>query len=49
MGLSNNQKDKIKNLLSQKIENKLKKYGRETISMPFLARIIQDNEKIASY
>ncbi len=31
------------------MENKLRKYGRETTSMPFLARLIQDNEKIAAY
>ena len=46
MPLSNNQKQKIRELLSKKIENKLKSYGRETTSMPFLARLIQDNEKI---
>ncbi len=49
MPLSNTQKNKIKELLSRKIENKLNSYGRETISMPFLARLIQDNEKIAAY
>ncbi len=49
MALSNNQKQKIIDLLSKKIENKLKSYGRETTSMPFLARLIQDNEKIAAY
>lgn len=49
MALSNNQKRKIKELLSKKIEKKLKSYGRETVSMPFLARLIQDNEKIAAY
>lgn len=49
MALSENQKQKIKNLLSQKLEAKLKSYGRETTSMPFLARLIQDNEKIAAY
>lgn len=49
MALSKNQKDRISELLSQKIEGKLKKYGRETTSMPFLARLIQDNEKIAAY
>lgn len=49
MALSNNQKQKIEELLSKKIENKLKSYGRETTSMPFLARLIQDNEKIAAY
>jgi len=49
MPLSNNQKQNIRELLSKKIENKLKSYGRETTSMPFLARLIQDNEKIAAY
>lgn len=49
MALSRNQKEKIKRLLSSKIEAKLKSYGRETTSMPFLARLIQDNEKIAAY
>lgn len=49
MGLSNNQKHKIKEILSKKIEDKLKSYGRETASMPFLARLVQDNEKNAAY
>lgn len=40
MALSNNQKHKIKELLAKKIENKLKSYGRETTSMPFLTRLI---------
>lgn len=49
MALTDNQKERIKKLLSLKIEAKLKSYGRETTSMPFLARLIQDNEKIAAY
>jgi hypothetical protein len=49
MALSENQKNRIKSLLSEKIERKLKSYGRESTSMPFLARLIQDNEKIAAY
>ena len=49
MALSNIQKQNITSLLSQKIESKLSSYGRETTSMPFLARLIQDNEKIAAY
>jgi len=49
MALNAAQRDEIKNLLRKKIENKLNKYGRETSSMPFLARLIQDNEKIAAY
>ena len=49
MPLSNTQAQKITELLSAKIEKKLHSYGRETTSMPFLARLIQDNEKIAAY
>ena len=49
MSLSQNQRIKIKELLSKKIEVKLQSYGRETTSMPFLARLIQDSEKIAAY
>lgn len=49
MALSTKQIEEIKVLLRDKIENKIKKYGRETTSMPFLARLIQDNEKIAAY
>lgn len=49
MSLSSMQIDEIKKILSRKIDNKLKKYGRETSAMPFLARLIQDNEKIAAY
>lgn len=49
MGLSKKQKEEIKKLLVEKIENKLSRYDRETTSMPFLARIVQDNEKIAAY
>jgi hypothetical protein len=49
MGLTSIQQAKIKELLTQKIENKLKRYARETSSMPFLVRLIQDQEKVASY
>ncbi len=49
MSLTKDQQEKIKSLLIKKIEYKLKKYGRETSAMPFLARLIQDNEKIAAY
>lgn len=49
MPLSNNQKQKIFDLLSEKMQNKLDGYGSETTSMPFLARLVQDNEKIAAY
>lgn len=49
MALSKNQKNKIKLLLEKKIEDKLKRYARETSSMPFLARLIQDSEKVAAY
>lgn len=49
MALSKKQIVLIDNLLSDKIERKLRSYGRETTSMPFLARLIQDSEKIAAY
>ncbi|XOA43041.1 MAG: TdeIII family type II restriction endonuclease [Candidatus Nealsonbacteria bacterium] len=49
MPLSSNQKQQIKGLLQQKIESKLKRYTRETTSMPFLTRLIQDSEKVAAY
>lgn len=49
MALSKNQKNQIKNLLIKKIQDKLKKYARESTSMPFLARLVQDYEKVAAY
>ncbi len=49
MGLSNDQKKKIKELLRSKIKGKLTNYARETSSMPFLAKIVQDDEKVAAY
>lgn len=49
MALSNTQKEKIAALLEKKIEDKLKRYARETSSMPFLTRLIQDSEKVAAY
>lgn len=49
MALSNSQKEKISALLEKKIEDKLRRYARETSSMPFLTRLIQDSEKVAAY
>lgn len=49
MSLLIKQKEKIVNLLENKIEMKLKRYVRESYSMPFLTRLIQDIEKVASY
>lgn len=49
MALSKNQRLEIETLLRKKLDSKLKNYGRETSSMPFLARLIQDAEKIAAY
>lgn len=49
MALSISQKQKIKYLLEIKIDKKLTSYLRETTSMPFLSRLIQDSEKVASY
>ncbi len=49
MPLTQNQKQQITELLKKKIEDKLKRYARETTSMPFLVRLIQDSEKVAAY
>ncbi len=49
MALSKKQKEKIIALLEKKIEDKLKRYTRETSSMPFLTKLIQDSEKVAAY
>jgi len=49
MGLSITQQQKIEMLLSKKIDLKLKRYARESTSMPFLAKLMQDNEKVAAY
>lgn len=49
MALSQNQKEEIKRLLINKIQDKLRRYTRESTSMPFLARLIQDHEKVAAY
>ena len=49
MALSPKQQNLIEELLRSKIVKKLKTYGRETTSMPFLDRLIQDGEKVAAY
>ena len=36
-------------LLSNKIDTKLMKYSRESKAMPFLTKLMQDNEKVAAY
>jgi len=49
MAINNKQTEAIKNLLRYKLNEKLKNYARETSSIPFLAKIMQDSEKVASY
>lgn len=49
MTLNQEQIKKIKDLLSLKINEKLTNYVRETSSMPFLVKLMQDSEKVASY
>ena len=49
MTLNQEQTQKIKDLLSLKIDEKLTNYVRETTSMPFLVKLMQDSEKVASY
>ncbi len=49
MGLSVDQQAKISELLSKVIEKKLRSYVRETSSLPFLVRLLQDADKVAAY
>ena len=49
MVLNNKQVKKIKELLRTKLNDKLSKYERETTFMPFLAKLMQDSEKVAAY
>jgi len=49
MSLSENQKRKIATLLSNKLDAKLKRYARESTSMPFLVKLMQDKERVAAY
>ena len=49
MTLNNSQIEEIKDLLRLKLNDKLSKYARETTSMPFLAKLMQDSEKVAAY
>lgn len=49
MSLNEKIKKEITDLLEKKIQEKLKRYTRETSSMPFLMRLVQDSEKVAAY
>lgn len=49
MALSPKQKNGLRDLLRKKLDEKLNDYARETASMPFLTRLIQDTEKVAAY
>lgn len=49
MSIAKDKKEKIEKLLARTIENKLRRYTRETPSMPFLVRVVQDSRKVASY
>src|SRR3990167_9069010 len=49
MTLNENQIKEIKDLLRSKLNDKLSKYVRETTSMPFLVKLMQDSEKVAAY
>lgn len=49
MSVSVKQESAIIQLLSEKLDSKLKKYSRETTSMPFLVKLMQDQEKVAAY
>jgi len=49
MEINQQQVKAIKDLLKKKIGGKLKNYSRETSSMPFLAKIMQNPEQVAAY
>src|SRR3990167_4804771 len=49
MAITLSQRQKSSQLLERKIDAKLKTYLRESTSMPFLSRLIQDSEKVAAY
>ena len=49
MVLNESQIQEIKGLLKSKLNDKLFKYARETTAMPFLVKLMQDAEKVASY
>jgi len=48
MSLSDNQKRRISALLSDKIDSKLRRYARESKSMPFLVKLMKDKEQVAA-
>jgi len=49
MALTTPQKDGIKRLLRKKLDEKLVKYERESSSMPFLVKIMQEPSQVAAY
>jgi hypothetical protein len=49
MSLNQWQKNEIKQLLRKKLDEKLIKYERESSSMPFLVKIMQEPSQVAAY
>lgn len=49
MTLTQLQKNEIKSLLRKKLDEKLVKYERESSSMPFLVKIMQEPSQVAAY
>lgn len=49
MPLIDSQKEQIKQLLRKKLDDKLLKYERESSSMPFLVKIMQEPSQVAAY
>jgi hypothetical protein len=49
MPLNRQQKEEIKQLLRKKLDEKLLKYERESSSMPFLVKIMQEPSQVAAY
>ena len=49
MPLTGNQKEQIRKLLQKKLDEKLTNYERESSSMPFLVKIMQEPSQVAAY
>lgn len=49
MPLNRQQREEIKQLLRKKLDEKLLKYERESSSMPFLVKIMQEPSQVAAY
>lgn len=49
MPISHSKKEEIRNLLCEALDKKLEGYSRETTFMPFLVKLMQDADRVATY